>query len=116
ANPPLSPVAHCGPLAIPMSVHHLVVLKFKPDTRPAQIAELFAALERLPRVIPGIEYYAGGPYASREGLNRGFTHGFLMTFRDAAARDAYLAPPAHEQVKRDFLPGVEDVVAFDFEA
>ena len=99
-----------------MSVQHLVVLKFKPDTPAAQIAELFAALERLRGVIPGIDYYAGGPYASPEGLHRGFTHGFLMTFRDAAARDAYLIHPAHEQVKRDFLPGVEDVVAFDFEA
>ena len=96
-------------------VHHLVVLKFKPGTSHTAIADLFAALARLTRVIPGILHYAGGPYASPEGLNQGFTHGFLMTFAGAAARDAYLTHPEHERVKRDFLPSVENVVAFDFE-
>jgi hypothetical protein len=96
-------------------VHHLVVVKFKPDTSPATIANLFTALARLQQVIPGIEHYAGGPYASHEGLNQGFTHGFLMTFSGPAARNTYLTHPEHEQLKRDFLPSIENVIAFDFE-
>jgi len=96
-------------------VHHLVLLKFKPETTPASIAALFQALARLQTVIPGIEGFRGGAYASPEGLNQGFTHGFVMTFTSAAARNAYLAHAEHERVKEQFLPGVADVIAFDFE-
>jgi hypothetical protein len=96
-------------------VHHLVLLAFKPGTTAGLVADLFAALGQLRDRLPGIEKYCGGPYASPEGLNQGYTHGFLMTFTSAAARDAYLTHPEHEQVKRDFLPAVEKMVAFDFE-
>jgi hypothetical protein len=97
-------------------VHHLVLLKFRPETTARTIAELFQALADLRKVIPGLEDFKGGPYASPEGLNQGFTHGFAMTFSGAAARDAYLEHPEHERVKQRFLPGVENVIAFDFEA
>jgi hypothetical protein len=96
-------------------VQHLVVIKFKPTMSGARIDELFRALARLQEVIPGIERYAGGPYASREGLNQGYTHGFLMTFTSPAARDNYLTHPEHQQLLRDFLPGINNVLAFDFE-
>ena len=97
-------------------VYHVVLLKFKPETPAQTVAELFEALAALREVIPGIEDFRGGPYSSPEGLNQGYTHGFLMTFTGAAARDAYLTHPEHERVKDRFLPGVESVVAFDFEA
>ena len=96
-------------------IHHLVVVKFKPGTPQATVSGLFAALARLPQVIPGILHYAGGPYASPEGLNQGFTHGFVMTFRDAAARDAYVAHPDHERFKSGVLPSIETITIFDFE-
>jgi len=95
--------------------HHIVLLKFKPATTAAVIAELFARLGQLRQTIAGIDHYCHGPYASPEGMNQGYTHGFIMTFRDAACRDVYLTHPHHEQVKEAFLPSVENVVAFDFE-
>jgi hypothetical protein len=95
-------------------VHHLVLLKFKPDG--ADRAEsLFAALAALRRQLPGFVHFCAGSYASPEGLNRGFTHGCLMTFADAQARNHYLDHPDHERVKQTFLPFVADVIAFDFE-
>jgi hypothetical protein len=97
-------------------VYHLVLLKFRPETTERTVADLFQTLADLEKVIPGIEQFRGGPYSSPEGLNQGFTHGFLMTFTDAAARNAYLEHPEHEWVKQRFLPGVANVVAFDFEA
>jgi hypothetical protein len=93
----------------------MVVVRFKPGVPAATVAELFAELGRLRQRIDGIEHFSWGPYASPEGLSGGFTHGFLMTFRDAAARDAYLPHPEHERVKRAILPHVEGVIAFDFE-
>jgi hypothetical protein len=97
-----------------MPVHHMVLLRFKPAATAAVVDQLFAALADLKKTIPGIVHFAGGPYSSPEGFNQGFTHGFLMTFTDPAARDAYLVDPEHEKVKQTFLPLVDNVVAFDF--
>ena len=65
--------------------------------------------------MPGMLHCAGGPYSSPEGMNQGFTHGLLVTFSDAAARNHYLTHPDHERIKREFLPLVDNAVAFDFE-
>jgi hypothetical protein len=94
-------------------VHHMVLLRFSP-AKAHRAAELFSALGGLGETIPGVLDYAAGPYASPEGMNQGYTHGFLMTFTDAAARDRYLVHPDHEKVKQAFLPDVDGVVAFDF--
>ena len=96
-------------------IHHVVLLKFKGGTGEATIAALFAALAGLQHTLPGIQHFCGGPYASPEGMNQGFSHAFIMTFRDAEARNLYLDHPAHEKIKAEFLPSIESVVAFDFE-
>lgn len=92
----------------------MVLLRFRSDAAAEQPGRLFRALEGLRHTLPGILHFAGGPYSSPEGLHQGYTHGFLMTFADAAARDHYLVHPDHEQVKQDFLPYLEGIVAFDF--
>jgi hypothetical protein len=94
----------------------MVLLKFKPEVSPARIEELFAWLKRLPERIDGMNYVAGGPYSSSEGLNAGYTHGFLVTFASPAARDAYLVHPEHERIKQALLECLAGVAAFDFEA
>jgi hypothetical protein len=55
-----------------------------------------------------------GPYNSTEGLNDGYTHGFIMTFESLEAREAYLPHPIHEDVKDLVIPRLERVVVFDF--
>ena len=94
-------------------VQHLVLLSFKPG-QDVHAPALYAALTEL-RKLPGMLDFRGGPYSSPEGLNSGFTHGFVMTFADAAARDHYLVHPEHEKLKAKFLPMIEKVIAFDFE-
>jgi len=77
------------------------------------------ALAALREKIPGLLDFSGGPYASPEGINQGFTHGFVMTFADTASRNAYLSHPEHEKVKQFVLPdidgGLSGVIAFDWE-
>ena len=51
---------------------------------------------------------------SAEGLNDGYTHGFIMTFESPEARDAYLPHPIHEEVKDIVVPNLARVVVFDF--
>jgi len=97
------------------SIAHMVILKFKPGVSDETIDGIFAQLGELKQLIPGILRFAGGKYSSGEGMNKGFTHGFLMEFETAAARDTYLPHPEHERVKGAILPHVTDVIAFDFE-
>lgn len=99
-------------------ITHMVLLKVKKDVPQAQIARVFAALAGLQQAIRGITSFSGGAYSSPEGLQRGFTHAFCMTFQSAAARDAYLPHPEHEQVKKLVLEvlegGLDGVIAFDY--
>ena len=92
---------------------HIVLLQFKPG-REGQFDRLCAALDELRGKLPGGFHFTWGPYSSPEGANRDFTHAFVMTFPDAAARDYYLFHPEHEKIKETFLPDVENVIAFDF--
>ena len=96
-------------------IKHVALLKFKEGTSQEQIDKVLEALLDLTESIPGIEDYVAGTNNSSEGLNKGFTHGFVMTFTDAAARDAYLTHVDHERFKTDALPTIEDIVVFDFE-
>ena len=101
-------------------ITHMVLLELRRDVPQAEIDGIFADLAGLQRSIRGITSFAGGPYSSPEGLQRGYTHGFCMTFESAAARDAYLPHPAHEKVKARVLKalegGVAGALAFDFES
>ena len=97
---------------------HIVLLRFKPQTPREAIAEIFEALDELQEQIPGIVEICSGPYESPEGLHKGFTHAFVVTFTDVESRDVYLEHPAHENVKKlilnELAGGLADVIAFDF--
>ena len=95
---------------------HIVILKFKVETSTADIDEVFQSLQNLlsANLIPGLLEYSGGPYDSPEGLNKGFTHAFVMKFADKESRDGYFPHPEHEKVKGLIVPRIDDVVCFDY--
>jgi hypothetical protein len=76
-------------------IRHCVFGKVRASVGEAELAAIHADLEALRAVIAGMGPVAFGANASPEPFARGFTHGFTIDFRDAAARDAYLAHPAH---------------------
>lgn len=78
-------------------VRHVVVFKYKPDATPAQIQQVTAAFRALATSIPGITGFEDGVNDSPEGKNQGFTHVYVLTFENAAARDAYLPHPEHKK-------------------
>jgi hypothetical protein len=78
-------------------VKHIVVFKYKSTATRAQIAEVTAAFKALQGKIPGIVSFEYGVNNSPENLNKGFTHIYLLTFKNAAARDAYLPHPEHKK-------------------
>ncbi|MBL8860867.1 MAG: Dabb family protein [Planctomycetes bacterium] len=99
-------------------VTHMVLFRVRPDVPASTLTRVMGEIGALQGRIPGILDYSWGAYSSPEGLNRGYTHGFCMRFRDAAARDAYLPHPEHERVKEAVLAildgGVDGVLAFDY--
>jgi hypothetical protein len=96
-------------------VKHIALIKFKEGTSEEQIEKFFDEILNITESIPGIEDYVSGQNSSPENLNQGYTHGFIMTFHDAAARDAYLPHPDHKRVVDLILPHVDSIVVFDFE-
>lgn len=96
-------------------IQHMALVKFKPEVNTKKIEYLYDKLAELQKIIPGITHFSGGCYSSDEGLNQGFTHGFLMTFESVEARDNYLPHPEHERVKAEILPCINDIIVFDFE-
>lgn len=96
-------------------VQHIGMVKFKDGTSAEQIEKIFADLLDVTEGIPGVENYVSGVNHSPEGLSQGFTHGFVMTFQDAGARDAYLTHPDHERFKTSALPFVENIAVVDFD-
>src|SRR5947199_6576465 len=96
-------------------IKHIALFKFKEGTTDEQIQKTFDELIELSENVPGGEDYVAGANKSPEGMNKGFTHGFVMTFPDAAAPDAYIPHPEHQRVKPFVLPLVEEVLVFDFE-
>lgn len=96
-------------------VRHYGMFQFKQGVSAVQIDECFAQMKGMIGMIPGLLAMEHGPYESAEGLNDGFTHGFIMSFDNGASRDAYLPHPEHERVKEIVVPRLERVVVFDFE-
>jgi len=97
-------------------VKHIVLLKFKDGTTEEQITKFFEQILDLSETVPGIVDYVSGANCSTEGHTQGMTHGFIMTFLDAAARDAYVVHPEHVQFVNTAMPPiVENVLVFDFE-
>jgi hypothetical protein len=99
-------------------ITHMVLLRIREEIPECATERVFKEIESLQTRIGGILSYAWGRYSSPEGLGRGYTHAFCMTFTDAEARDAYLPHPEHEKVKDSVLAivegGFEGVLAFDF--
>jgi Stress responsive A/B Barrel Domain len=96
-------------------IQHIVLVKIKPEVTTENITEIFRLLAELQQLIPGITYFACGPYSSPEGMNQGYTHGFIMTFESVNARNNYLPHPEHQRVQGALSAYIDNVITFDFE-
>ncbi|WP_339709262.1 Dabb family protein [uncultured Kriegella sp.] len=93
---------------------HYGMFQFKKGVSDVQIDNCFTTMMAMVGQIPGLLDMEYGPYDSSEGLNDGFTHGFIMTFDSPESREAYLPHPIHEEAKEVVVPKLERVVVFDF--
>lgn len=95
-------------------IRHVLVVRFVPNARDAQIQAVRDAFEAMPSTIEGVASVEWGENNSPEGKNQGYSHVILMTFRDETARQTYLPHPAHEALKDVFSPVIEDLIVIDY--
>ena len=95
-------------------LRHVVLFEFKPEVTPAEVQEVVTAFSALKGKIDLIEDFEWGTDISVENLAAGFTHCFFASFRDSAARDAYLPHPAHQEFVKLVGPRVDKVLVVDY--
>ena len=96
-------------------VVHMVSFKFKSEATPAQIKAVEEAFRALEGKIPQIKSFRWGTNSSPEKLNKGFTHGFVLTFKNGKDRDTYLNHPAHKEFGKLVGAVLDDVFVLDFQ-
>ena len=95
-------------------LRHVVLVQFKADATKEQVQEVITQFGAMRKKIDAISGFEWGTDVSVENLAQGFTHCFIVTFKDAKARDEYLPHPVHEEFKKLALPRVEKVLVVDF--
>jgi stress responsive alpha/beta barrel protein len=95
-------------------LRHIVMYKFKDGLPPEQVQEVIDAFGQLPKRIGTIVGYEHGTNVSPEGKSDGFTHVFVVTFKTAADRDAYLVHPAHAEYVKVVQGRRDKVIVLDY--
>ncbi len=95
-------------------LRHVVLFKFKADVTKEQIAEVEREFALLPKKIDVIDAYEWGTNNSPEMLAQGYTHCFLVTFRDEKGREEYLPHPEHKKFVDMALPRIESALVVDY--
>jgi hypothetical protein len=101
--------------AMPESkLRHVVLFQFKESSTADEIESVVQAFRELPKLIPQIDDFEFGTNNSPEGLEDGFTHCFLVTFRSEKDREFYLPHPAHQSFVNVLRPHLEKVLVVDY--
>ncbi len=95
-------------------LRHVVLFKFKADLTKEQIKEVTDAFAELPKKIDAIDSFEWGTNNSPEMLAQGYTHCFLVTFRDEKGRETYLPHTEHKKFVDMALPRIESALVVDY--
>lgn len=95
-------------------LRHMVLYKLKDGLEPAEIKEVVDAFAALPAKIDTIVGFEHGTNVSREGKSDGFTHCFVVSFRNEQGLATYLDHPAHQDYVKVVRDRREKVVVFDY--
>jgi hypothetical protein len=76
-----------------------------------QVVDAFSTMVKKVENVIGFEK---GLNSSKEGKSEGFTHVFVVTFKDEAGLQTYLKHPAHDEYVTVVKTKREKVVVFDY--
>ena len=100
----------------PGTYRHVVCFKFKDDATGNQITAIEKAFAALPSKISSITDYEWGTNVSPENLAQGYTHCFIVSFKDKKGLEAYLPHKDHKAFVEQLLPILDKAFVIDFVA
>jgi hypothetical protein len=95
-------------------LQHVVCVKFKETATSQDIKNVEEAFGKLKGKIPQISGIEWGTNISKENRDKGFTHCFIISFKDEKDRDVYLEHEAHKAFVKEAGPFLGDVFVIDF--
>lgn len=101
-------------LAADGPVYHVVHFKFKAGATPEQIKKVETEFAALKTKIEAVQTLDWGTNVSPEGLADGFTHCWVLTFKNEKDRDTYLHHPVHKAFVEILKPVLEKPLVVDF--
>lgn len=93
---------------------HVVLFKFKDEATKEQTAKIEKEFAALQKKIPTITEFEWGTNVSPENHDQGFTHCFIVSFKDRAGLDVYLPHKDHKSFVELLLPSLDKVLVVDF--
>jgi hypothetical protein len=95
-------------------LRHVVLFQFTETASAEDIRRIENAFLALPGRIEAICDFEWGTDISVENRQKGFTHCFVVTFRNEADRGVYLPHPAHQELGAMLKPHLADVLVIDY--
>lgn len=95
-------------------LRHVVMFKYKDTATEADIQSVNDAFAALPSKIEEIKGFEYGTNNSPEGLDKGFTHCYFLTFHSEEDRAVYLPHPDHKAFGELLGPFLGDVMVIDY--
>lgn len=95
-------------------LRHVVLFNFNEKATDNIIRQIEDKFMALPNEIAEMHSLEWGTNNSAEGLDKGFTHCFFVTFLSEEDREKYLPHPSHQKFVDFIGPYVEDVTVVDY--
>jgi hypothetical protein len=101
-------------------IRHCVFIRFKPTISTAYKTELFNEIDTLKDRLPGmLAVHIGTNVSPEEGMDKGFSDGFIVDFADSFSRDTYLEDPEHKATGGRLVAaaegGIAGILVYDLE-
>lgn len=101
-------------------IRHCVFIRFKPTVSTAYKTELFNEIDALKDRLPGmLAVHIGTNVSPEDGMDKGFSDGFIVDFADGFSRDTYLEDPEHKATGGRLVAaaegGIAGILVYDLE-
>ena len=93
---------------------HVVLFSFEDEVDEKQLQVIMSSFQALETYIDCVNSIEWGLDNSPEGLSKGFTHCFIVTFDSEENRDVYLKHPRHLSFVKLLDKRLKDVCVVDF--
>lgn len=95
-------------------LRHVVAFRFKPEVTFEQMQQVTRDFRALPRKVPQILAFEGGPDVSLQQKNGKFTHCFMVTVKNERELALYGEHPDHKAFSRSVDPLLAEVMVVDY--